>query len=102
MTDAQKLSEIATHKKRLWSKEIVPKIFFCRFLGSSLFQSKVFLYFTEVVAIIHSSMERLYCLEEHSQPWIAHRQCIWQNFYDTSLVSSMHILKDRLPFDDIK
>ena len=42
MTDAQKLSEIATHKERLWSKEVVNKIIFVGSSGAGLLRVKCF------------------------------------------------------------
>ena len=40
----------------------------------------MFLYFTKVVAVIHSLIDKVFSLEEHFQPWIVYIQCIWQIF----------------------
>ena len=59
------LSQIAAHKKRLWSKVVVPNFFFpfkllCLVVGNSFFQSAMFFYFTKVVAVIHISMDTVF------------------------------------------
>ena len=79
------LNEMAAHEKGLWPEVVVPKIFFlcillCLNAGNSFFQSTVFLYFTEVAAVIHSLMDTVFILEEDLQSWIVHIQCIWQIF----------------------
>ena len=48
--------------------------------GNSFFQSTVFLYFTELVAAIHSLMDIAFILGEHLVPWIIYIQFIWQMF----------------------
>ena len=40
----------------------------------------MFLYFTKVVAAIHSLMGTVFIIEEHLQPWNNYIQCIWQIF----------------------
>ena len=77
------LSEMAAHKKGLWSEVVVPKnIFFysfmCLIAGNSFFQSTVFPYFTKVVTAIHSLMDTVFIIEERLQPWINYIQRIWQ------------------------
>ena len=79
------LNEMAAHKKGLWPEVVVPKIFFlcillCLNAGNSFFQSTVFLYFTEVVVVIHAVMDTVFILEKHLQSWIVYIQCTWQIF----------------------
>ena len=92
------LGEIVAYEKRLWFKLVVPKKtffpcrFFCLIAGNSFFQSSVFLYLTEVVAAIHSSMDTVFS-EDHLQPWIAYVQCIWQIFPFKDIVNSKEHLQ---------
>ena len=60
-------------KLQLKKKTVIRKNFLlCSLLsliaGNSLFPTTVFLYFTNVVATIHSSMYNVFILEEHLQP----------------------------------
>ena len=51
------LSEIEIHKKRVWSKVIVPKKCLELFAGNSFFLGYSVFYFTNVASAIHSSMD---------------------------------------------
>ena len=94
------LSEIVAYEKRLWFKVVVPKKkktffpyrFLCLIAGNSFIQSSVFLYLTEVVAAIYSSMDTVFS-EDHLQPWIAYIQCIWQIFPFKGIVNSKEHLQ---------
>ena len=62
----ENLKEIAAHKKRVWSKVVVPeKLFslvgYCvESQGSNFFQGTVFLYLMKVAAAIHFSMDTVF------------------------------------------
>ena len=43
--------------------------------GNRFFQSAVFLYFTKIVAAMHSSMGTVFILQEHLHPYIVCIQC---------------------------
>ena len=43
-------------------------------------QGTVLLYFTKLVAAIHSLTDTVFISEQYLQPWIVYRQCIWQIF----------------------
>ena len=76
------LRETAAHKKGLSSEVVVPKkrFFLCSLLcliaENSFFQGTMFLYFTKVVAAIHSLMDTIFILEEYLQPLINYVQYI--------------------------